>query len=54
VRHTSVQSIKDATNILYMTNIKRRGCDPQNFGARILRIRVVVEKIWLKEVLGAN
>jgi hypothetical protein len=30
-----------------------RECDPKNFGIRITEIRVVVEKIWLKEVLGA-
>jgi hypothetical protein len=26
--------------------------DPKNFSIRITEIRVVVEKIWLKEVLG--
>jgi hypothetical protein len=30
-----------------------RGRDLENFGARIIGIRVVVEKIWLKEVQGA-
>jgi hypothetical protein len=26
--------------------------DSENFGARITKIRVMVEKIWLKEVSG--
>jgi hypothetical protein len=33
-----------------MTYLKRRECDPKNFGARIIEFGVMVEKIWLKEV----
>jgi hypothetical protein len=29
------------------------GSDSENFGARITKFGVMVEKIWLKEVLGA-
>jgi hypothetical protein len=37
----------------YMMNAQNdRECDSENFGARITEIRVTVEKIWLKEVLG--
>jgi hypothetical protein len=43
---------QNSRNILYMTSLKRRGCDCENFGARITEFRVVVRKICLKEVLG--
>jgi hypothetical protein len=32
-----------------MNASNERGCDSKNFGVRITGIRVVVEKIWLKE-----
>jgi hypothetical protein len=32
----------------------KRRCDPENFGARITRFGVVVEKIWNFEVLRAK
>jgi hypothetical protein len=31
---------------------EERGSDPENFGAKITRFGVVVEKIWIFEVLG--
>jgi hypothetical protein len=35
----------------YMNAQKERGSDPENFGTRITRFGVVVEKIWIFEVL---
>jgi hypothetical protein len=34
----------------YMNAQKERGSDPENFGAKITRFGVVVEKIWNFEV----
>jgi hypothetical protein len=35
-----------------MNTQKERGSDPENFGAKITRFGVVVEKIWNFEVSG--
>jgi hypothetical protein len=35
-----------------MNATNERESDSKNFGARITKIRVTVEKIWLKEVSG--
>jgi hypothetical protein len=36
----------------YMNAQKERGSDPENFGAKITRFGVVVERIWNFEVSG--
>jgi hypothetical protein len=35
-----------------MNALNERGCDSKSFGTRITGIRVMVEKIWLKEFQG--
>jgi hypothetical protein len=42
MRHTINQN---ATYMLYITNLKRRECDLESFGAQITEFGVMVEKI---------
>jgi hypothetical protein len=52
MKHTSTESIRNAANMSYMTNLKEIRCDYENFGARINGFGVLVGSIWLKEILG--
>jgi hypothetical protein len=38
----------NATNMSYVTNLKKRECDLENFGEKITKFGAVVGTIWLK------
>jgi hypothetical protein len=44
-KKTEAVTQKNATNMCYMNALKERGSDSENFGTRITRFGVVVEKI---------
>jgi hypothetical protein len=44
-KHTIKQN---ATNILYMTSLKRRGCDREKFGTTTTEFGAMVGKLCLK------
>jgi hypothetical protein len=50
VKYTQNQSI--CNNHVLMNAQHERGSDSENFGARITKMRVIVAKIWRKEVAG--
>jgi hypothetical protein len=50
--NTSNQSTKCNGHVFYECT-KERESDSENFGTRITRFGVVVEKIWSSEILGA-
>jgi hypothetical protein len=45
VKHTQAINQQNATDMCYMNAQKERGSDSENFGTRINRFGVVVEKI---------
>jgi hypothetical protein len=53
MKQTQAINQQNATNMCYMNVQKERKSDSDNFGTKITRFRVVVEKIWSFEVSGA-
>jgi hypothetical protein len=52
--NTQAHNKTNATIISIGIVWRERGCDFENFGARIIEFGVVVEKIWLKDVMGVK